>query len=112
LRYVPYDLKDIKGDNILFNALGGRDEEIERTLATDPPKILDEFDLDGEKYPILASQPIPHKWTWDTPPHLTELMSFTLIDLGQGPSPFLFLITTFSISANNIQLSGLENNQP
>jgi hypothetical protein len=77
-----------------------------------PPKILGEFDLDGEKYPILASQPIPHRWTWDTPPHLAELMSFTLIDLGQGPSPFLFLITTFSISANNIQLSGLENNQP
>jgi len=52
-----------------------------------------EFELDGEKYPILASQSIPHKWTWDTPHHLAELMSFTLIDLSQGPFLFLLLIT-------------------
>jgi hypothetical protein len=39
-------------------------EEIERILATDPPKIVGEFDLNGKKYPILASQPIPHGWTW------------------------------------------------
>ncbi|KAF8960604.1 kinase-like protein [Flammula alnicola] len=97
---------DIKGDNILFNALGGKDEEIERILAADPPKILGEFDLDGEKYPILASQPIPHKWTWDTPPHLAELMSFTLIDLGQaqwaGKQPTVDTFTAPALRAPEI----------
>ena len=37
-----------------------------------------------QKYPILASQPIPYKWAWDTGHHLAELMTFVLIDLSRG----------------------------
>ena len=32
-----------------------KDDEIEQIIAADPPKTVAEFDLDGEKYPILAS---------------------------------------------------------
>lgn len=97
---VFYDLADIKGDNILFDAIPNEDEEVERIISADPPKIIGEFELDGEKHLILASQPIPHNWTWDTPHHLAELMCFTLIDLSQGR--FLLLTTSFSISANDV----------
>jgi len=78
--------EDIKCDNILFNSVGGKDDEIERMLASEPLKVEGEIDLDGKKYPTYAAQPIPHKWSWDTPQHQAELMSFTLVDLGQGLS--------------------------
>ncbi|KAF8959826.1 kinase-like domain-containing protein [Flammula alnicola] len=76
---------DVKGDNILFNAnVDDIDDYVEKLLAQDPPKIEGEFELNGKRYPILASQPIHHLWTWDVSHFDAELMLFTLIDFGQG----------------------------
>jgi serine/threonine-protein kinase SRPK3 len=77
---------DIKCDNILFNAVGS-DSEVERLLAAEPLVVEGEHALDGKRYPVLRSQPLPNKFKWSTPPHLAELITVTLVDLGQGAPP-------------------------
>jgi serine/threonine-protein kinase SRPK3 len=61
-------------------------ESIQRLLDTSPPSIVCDFELHGERYPIIQSQPIPHPWRWDDPPTRVELYSVRLIDLGHGTS--------------------------
>lgn len=64
----------------------------------------------GRSIPYSPHSPSLTDGHGDTRHHLAELMTFALIDLGQGPFPFFPLIITFSISANNISLNGLGNN--
>ncbi|KAJ3733611.1 kinase-like domain-containing protein [Lentinula guzmanii] len=68
---------DLKLDNILFaNTLYSDDRELERYLSANPV----ELEEDGSP----KSQPIPHKWTYDTSAFEAELMSVVLIDLGHA----------------------------
>ncbi|KAI0757390.1 hypothetical protein C8Q80DRAFT_1216033 [Daedaleopsis nitida] len=64
----------VRSDNIL-------DKRIEEQLTTHPAKVEAELEMDGEKYPVLRSQPIPHAYTWDATPCTAETMSFAIIDL-------------------------------
>ncbi|KAJ3749044.1 kinase-like domain-containing protein [Lentinula detonsa] len=68
---------DLKLDNILFaNTLYSDNRELERYLSANPV----ELEEDGSP----KSQPIPHKWTYDTSAFEAELMSVVLIDLGHA----------------------------
>ena len=75
---------DIKLNNFLF--CGIDDARIDAELLKEDVIIEGEYDVNGETYPICASQPIPHPFAWNTDPHHAELMIVKVADLGQGGS--------------------------
>ncbi|KAE9399800.1 kinase-like protein [Gymnopus androsaceus JB14] len=67
---------DVKLDNILFtNALYSLDDALDIFLAENPA----ETDGDSPK-----SQPVPHKWTYETSAFHAERMTVALVDLGHA----------------------------
>lgn len=70
---------------------GTAPESIRKLLDDNPVSIDGEFELNGVRYPIVRSQPVPHDFRWDDPPSLVELYTVRLIDLGHG-NTILFLI--------------------
>ncbi|OJA14155.1 hypothetical protein AZE42_09594 [Rhizopogon vesiculosus] len=43
-----------------------------------------EFELNGARYPIMRSQPIPHPFKWNDPGITVELYSVCLTDFGSA----------------------------
>lgn len=82
---------DVKLDNILFtNALYSLDDALDIFLAENPA----ETDGDSPK-----SQPVPHKWTYETSAFHAERMTVALVDLGHGMYLlFLPLLTFFLLT--------------
>lgn len=78
----PY-LLDLKLDNILFSR-GGSDKDVDSELKSNPAIADSELEIEGKKYPLFRSQPLPHGHAWDASPSQVEVMQFTIIDLGQG----------------------------
>lgn len=74
---------DLKLDNMLFKAVPS-DKYVEEQLAAEPLAIQGEVEVDGERYPILGSQPIRHNYRWDMSPSESELVGYVVTDLGQG----------------------------
>lgn len=80
-----YFIADVKLDNLLFtNSLYTQDVALSRFLESNPAKIEGHVQLNGEDYPLVPSQPIPHGFSWNTRAFDAELMSTYLIDFGQG----------------------------
>jgi len=76
---------DVKLDNLLLgSALHSSDEDLDRFLESHPAETDGSFELDGETYPIIKSQPIPHGYSWDTSAFEAELMLIYLVDYGQA----------------------------
>ncbi|KAH9929341.1 kinase-like domain-containing protein [Fomitopsis serialis] len=76
---------DVKLDNLLFgNSLYYWEEDLDRFLEANPAETDGSFELDGESYPLLKSQPIPHGYSWDTNAFEAELMLIYLVDYGQA----------------------------
>ncbi|GBE83460.1 hypothetical protein SCP_0505090 [Sparassis crispa] len=74
---------DVKTDNIMVGGVGD-DARIETFLTSEPVAVEGEFELDGEKYPLCRPQPIPHQFSWNSSPHHAEIITITLIGLGQA----------------------------
>ena len=49
-----------------------------------PVQIDGEFELNGVRYPLVRSQPIPHPFKWDDPGIVVEQYAVRLTDLGHG----------------------------
>jgi hypothetical protein len=60
-------------------------------LASEPLAIKGTFELKGQSYPILRSQPITPHVRWDGDWNMAEGWSISLIDLGHGTLWFLIL---------------------
>lgn len=73
---------DVKPDNILFT-VGADTEKVEKYLA-EPPAIEGEFEVNGERHPLLRAQPIPTDFSPEMNAFDAELMRCVLADLGQG----------------------------
>ncbi|KAF9514864.1 hypothetical protein BS47DRAFT_1392124 [Hydnum rufescens UP504] len=89
---------DTKADNILFE-VGAEEVIIAPILASEPLAIEGSFELEGQSYPILRSQPITPRVRWDDDWLRAEDWSISLIDLGYGlrPGKDLLPITTFEL---------------
>jgi serine/threonine-protein kinase SRPK3 len=75
---------DLKLSNVLFD-VDCTTKHIDDLLLTDGPPILEgKCNIYDKQYPIIRSQPIPHKFAWNTSRHLTELLDITLTDFGHG----------------------------
>ncbi|KAF9514871.1 hypothetical protein BS47DRAFT_1342650, partial [Hydnum rufescens UP504] len=77
---------EIKADNILFE-VGAEEVIIAPILASEPLAIEGSFELKGQSYPILRSQPITPRVKWDDDWLRAEDWSISLIDLGHGLRP-------------------------
>ncbi|CDO70010.1 hypothetical protein BN946_scf184354.g12 [Trametes cinnabarina] len=76
---------DVKLDNLLFgNSLYPSDDALSHYLQATPPEFEGEVDLDGQKYPIVKPQPIPHVYKWNTSAFEAETMIIYLVDLGNA----------------------------
>ncbi|KZT01577.1 kinase-like protein [Laetiporus sulphureus 93-53] len=76
---------DVKLDNLLFgNSLYPSDDGLSRFLESHPAETDGSFELDGESYPILKSQPIPNGHSWDTSAFEAENVIIYLMDYGQA----------------------------
>ncbi|KAI0806864.1 kinase-like domain-containing protein [Fomes fomentarius] len=76
---------DVKMDNLLFgNSLYSSDDDLRHYLESSPPKVEGDVNLDGQTYPLVKSQPIPHRYTWDTSAFEAETMTIYLTDLGHA----------------------------
>ncbi|KAI9057489.1 kinase-like protein [Trametes sanguinea] len=76
---------DVKLDNLLFgNSLYPTDDALASYLQSTPPEFEGEVDLDGQKYPLVKPQPIPHVFKWDTSAFEAETMIIYLTDLGHA----------------------------
>ncbi|OBZ69641.1 Serine/threonine-protein kinase SRPK [Grifola frondosa] len=73
---------DIKPDNILFGGIS--DSQVDDILSTEAVVTDGSFELNGEHWPILKSQPIPHSFSPNTTAHDAELIIIVLTDLGQA----------------------------
>jgi serine/threonine-protein kinase SRPK3 len=92
---------DIKADNILFQ-VDGEEAIIGPILASEPLAIEGTFELKGQSYSILHSQPITLSVKWDDDWSSAENWSISLIDLNLSVSllPYgCYLIFTRSASS-------------
>jgi serine/threonine-protein kinase SRPK3 len=75
---------DLRLNNVLFCCSCSK-ADIEAQLRADGPPVIDgEFEFSGKQYPIMRSQPLPHKFPWNASRHLTELLTVYLTDFGDG----------------------------
>ncbi|OJA07767.1 hypothetical protein AZE42_03002 [Rhizopogon vesiculosus] len=82
---------DVKPDNVLF--WEGTDPKSIKTFLDESPQVPDgEFELNGVRYPIMRSQPIPHPFKWNDPGITVELYSVCLTDFGSGTDSLFFSI--------------------
>ncbi|KAF9514809.1 hypothetical protein BS47DRAFT_1328588 [Hydnum rufescens UP504] len=77
---------DIEADNILFR-VNAQEAIIAPILASEPLAIEGSFELKGQSYPILHSQPITPCVRWDDDQLRAENWSISLINLGHGLHP-------------------------
>jgi hypothetical protein len=78
------------------------DEFIDPILASDPPAIEGSFELKGESYPIVRSQPITTGAEWDEEALMVELWSVYLADLGHG----MHVFPTFTAASAGALMDG------
>jgi hypothetical protein len=81
---------DIKPDNVLFNE-GTDMQTLSALLDRNPPIVDGEFELNGVKYPIMRSQPIPHPFLSNDPGIVVETYPICLTDFGSGKFALYFL---------------------
>ncbi|KAI0632112.1 kinase-like protein [Trametes polyzona] len=98
---------DLKLGNILFNTVGS-DKDVEEDLKANPPLADGEVEIEGTKYPVFRSQPLPSSFTWDVSPFRAETMLFTIVDLGQaqraGEQPTVDEFSAYSLRAPELIL--------
>lgn len=75
---------DLQLSNVLLQGPHAN-KDIAKLLYTDGPPVVEGMcEINNKQYPIIRSQPIPHKFFWNSSPHLTELLNITLTGFGQG----------------------------
>lgn len=86
---------DVKLDNVLIKnwASGGR--TLAEYLEDHPIEYDGEYELDGKRYLIPRSQPIPPAFSWDASPLQAESMTICLVDFGQGMC-FGYIVYSYS----------------
>jgi hypothetical protein len=92
-------LTDIKPDNILFN-IGEDPVSMESYLATEPPMIDGEVELNGTSYPVMLPQPLFHDFVWNDTALTVELYDFVLNDVGSGAFVILKVFIFLSLMFN------------
>jgi len=98
---------DLKPDNVLFDE-GTGTGTIQKLLDESPVQIDGEFELDGVRYPLVRSQPIPHPFKWNDPGIIVEQYPVRLTDLGHAQwadkEPTTRLISPYSLRAPEVIL--------
>ncbi|KAF9502865.1 hypothetical protein BS47DRAFT_1374523 [Hydnum rufescens UP504] len=79
------ELHDLGISEILM--VGAKEVIIAPILASEPLAIEGSFELEGQSYPILCSQPITPRVRWDDDWLRAEDWSISLINLGHGLRP-------------------------
>jgi serine/threonine-protein kinase SRPK3 len=79
---ITFNAVDVKADNFLFDA--GLGAEFDGGSKALPPIVVGEFELNGERYPIMKSQPIQHSFRSNDPPWEVDRYRVHLCDVGHG----------------------------
>jgi len=99
---------DLKPENVLFGG-GTAPKAIQKLLKVAPLAIEGQIELSGERYPLIRSQPISHRFKWDDPSKIVELYFVQLVDFGNGRylvsscNPFTYTAFQHNGSAQSIQ---------
>ena len=68
----------------MFFTDGTAKPTIDELLDESPIMIDGEFELNGVRYPLVRSQPIPHPFKWNDTGMIVEQYTFCLAGLGHG----------------------------
>lgn len=74
-------------DNFGFGVWSNR-EDLDPILLQLPAPEVRYIEVQGVKYPVVKSQPLPRRQDWDDDAYLVADYSVTLNNLGHGESPW------------------------